>query len=79
MHGVGQRYAENAFKAFSLRPFITVNEQVFDHSLLRSICNYKTKSIVCISSYFHLCIFITKSIINVSDTVTTPISTIIPV
>ena len=28
MHGVGQRYAETAFKAFSLNPFVTVKEQV---------------------------------------------------
>jgi len=27
MHGVGQRYAESAFKAFSLKPFAAVNEQ----------------------------------------------------
>eukprot|EP00795_Rhopilema_esculentum_P000450 gene450-10122_t len=27
MHGVGQRFAENAFRAFSLKPFVTVGEQ----------------------------------------------------
>ena len=27
MHGVGQRFAENAFEVFGLKPFISVTEQ----------------------------------------------------
>ena len=53
MHGVGQRFAELAFEAFNLPPFVSVREQVtsvassllhtshlnwhFDWSLLRVI------------------------------------------
>ena len=54
MHGVGQRFAELAFEAFNLPPFVSVREQVtavaflllhtchlswhFDCSLLRVTC-----------------------------------------
>ena len=29
MHGVGQRFAELAFEAFNLPPFVSVREQVY--------------------------------------------------
>ena len=54
MHGVGQRFAELAFEAFNLPPFVSVREQVILYFMKDRIMKfYLTRALPSLSVILH--------------------------